>query len=67
MRNDDPRNFDLYDTRTVKRMIAAGRLTEDDYKRYLDSLEDCAEQATETGTRLVPTAAQRMQEKAANI
>ena len=34
------------DTRTIERKIKSGEITEEEYKKYLDSLEECTEYDT---------------------
>ncbi|NOY26633.1 MAG: hypothetical protein GXP62_12230 [Oligoflexia bacterium] len=46
----------VFDTRTVRRHITSGLLTEADYQAYLDGLEDCADKAETVTTRFVHTA-----------
>jgi hypothetical protein len=43
----------LMDVRTVQRNIKSGKVTKEDYAKYLESLEDCAEMADETETDMV--------------
>ncbi len=43
----------LLDIRTIKRNIKAGKVSQEDYQKYLDSLEDCADDAEETETQMV--------------
>ena len=43
----------LMDVRTVERNIKAGKITKEEYAKYLDSLEDCADLADETETEMV--------------
>lgn len=45
----------VFDTRTLRRHIASGMLTEADYQAYLASLEDCADKAEIATTRFVHT------------
>ena len=40
-----------YDTRVIRHQIRRGVTTEDEYKSYLDGLDDCADLAEETETR----------------
>ena len=46
-------NDRLMDVRTIERNIRAGKVSKEDYAKYLDSLEDCAELADETETQMV--------------
>ena len=43
----------LMDVRTVQRNIKSGKVTKDEYAKYLESLEDCADLADETETEMV--------------
>ena len=43
----------LLDIRTVNRNIKAGKMTQEEYDTYLESLEDCAEDAEETETQMI--------------
>ena len=43
----------LLDIRTIKRNIKAGKVSQEDYQKYLDSLEDCADESEETETQMV--------------
>ncbi len=43
----------LLDIRTIKRNIKAGKVSQEDYQKYLESLEDCADEAEETETQMV--------------
>ena len=43
----------LLDVRTIKRNIKAGKVSQEDYQKYLDSLEDCADESEETETQMV--------------
>ena len=43
----------LLDIRTVERNIKAGKVSREDYQKYLDSLEDLADEAEETETQMV--------------
>ena len=43
----------LLDIRTVNRNIKAGKMTQEEYDAYLESLEDCAEEAEETETQMI--------------
>jgi len=46
-------NDGLMDVRTVERNIKAGKVSEDEYRKYLESLEDCADEAEETETQMI--------------
>ncbi len=48
---DKPAHY--FDTRVVERNIAAGLITREDYKAFLDGLEDCEEQSAQTETRFL--------------
>ena len=39
-------NFSEIDTRTIERKLKSGEITEEEYKKYLDSLEECGEYDT---------------------
>jgi hypothetical protein len=43
----------LLDLRIVERNINAGKLSREDYKKFLSGLEDCADEAAETETEMV--------------
>jgi len=43
----------LLDVRTIDRNIKAGKVNQEDYQKYLDGLEDCADEAEETETQMV--------------
>ncbi len=43
----------LYDARVVERNIKSGALSQADYDKYLEGLEDCADLADETETEMV--------------
>ena len=43
----------LLDIRTVNRNIKAGKISQEEYDTYLESLEDCAEEAEETETQMI--------------
>ena len=43
----------LLDIRTVERNIKAGKVSAEDYQKYLEGLEDCADDAEETQTQMV--------------
>jgi hypothetical protein len=42
----------MLDTRTIRRHLAAGRVTPEEVARHLASLEDSADQAAWTATRM---------------
>jgi len=46
----------LYDVRTIERNIHRKLLSREDYQRYLESLEDCADRATPVATEFSRTA-----------
>ena len=39
-------NFSEIDTRTIERKLKSGEITEEEYKKYLDSLEECTDYDT---------------------
>ena len=43
----------LLDIRTIERNIKAGKVSQEDYQKSLESLEDCADEAEETETQMV--------------
>ena len=43
----------LLDNRIVERNIKAGKVTQEDYSAFLESLEDCADEAEETETQMI--------------
>jgi hypothetical protein len=43
----------LLDSRIVERNIKAGKVSREDYKKFLSGLEDCADEAGETETEMV--------------
>ena len=43
----------LLDIRTIERNIKAGKVSQEDYQKCLESLEDCADEAEETETQMV--------------
>lgn len=43
----------LLDIRTIERNIKAGKVSQEDYQKYLDGLEDCADESEETETQMV--------------
>ncbi len=43
----------LFDNRIVDRNIHRELITREDYEKYLESLEDCADLAEETETKMV--------------
>ncbi len=45
----------LYDSRVAARNIKSGALSQADYDKYLEGLEDCADLAEETETEMVFT------------
>lgn len=44
------------DTRTIERKLKSGEITEEEYKKYLDSLEECAEYDTVDEASLIKEA-----------
>lgn len=46
-------NDGLMDVRTVERNIKFGKVSEDEYRAYLEALEDCADEAEETETQMI--------------
>jgi hypothetical protein len=45
----------LFDVRHVERFIAEGRITQQQYNDYLESLEDCSKNADESAVRMQAT------------
>ena len=43
----------LMDVRTVQRNIKAGKVSKEEYAKFLEGLEDCADLADETETPMV--------------
>ena len=43
----------LMDVRTVQRNIKAGKVSKEEYAKFLEELEDCADLADETETQMV--------------
>jgi len=43
----------LLDVRTVERNIKAGKVSREDYQKYLESLEDCADMGEPTETQMI--------------
>ena len=43
----------LIDIRTVERNIKAGKVSKEEYAKYLENLEDCADLAEESETQMV--------------
>jgi len=43
----------LMDVRTVQRNIKAGKVSKEEYAKFLEGLEDCADMADETETPMV--------------
>jgi len=43
----------LMDVRTVERNIKAGKVSKEEYAKFLEDLEDCADLADETETQMV--------------
>lgn len=43
----------LMDTRTVERNIKTGKISREDYQKFLSSLEDCADEGEETETQMI--------------
>ena len=46
-------NDGLMVVRTVQRNIKSGKVSEDEYRAYLESLEDCADEAESTETQMI--------------
>jgi len=46
-------DYRLLDVRTVERNIKAGKVSHEDYKKHLESLEDCAEMGEATETQMI--------------
>jgi len=55
----------LMDVRTVERNIKAGKVTKEEYAKYIESLEDCADLADETETQMVLHSVEAEAEEAA--
>jgi hypothetical protein len=49
----------MYDLRVVQIYIKRGKVTPEEFQKYLASLEDSAASSAETETRFVPTFANR--------
>jgi hypothetical protein len=45
----------LFDVRHVERFIAEGRITQQQYNDYLESLEDCSKNADDSAVRMQAT------------
>ena len=43
----------LMDVRTVARNIKAGKVSKEEYAKYIEDLEDCADLAEESETQMV--------------
>ena len=52
MTRKEPVDEAMFDTRTLHRHLAGGRVSSAEVERHLASLEDCAENATFTATRM---------------
>lgn len=46
-------NLELFDVRHIERFLAEGKVSQADYQKYLDSLEDCAEEAEVCSVRFI--------------
>ncbi|MBR6421652.1 hypothetical protein IKS86_02915 [bacterium] len=44
------------DTRTIERKLKSGEITEEEYKKYLDSLEECSDYDTVNEAALIKEA-----------
>ncbi|MBO7126298.1 hypothetical protein J6W78_01985 [bacterium] len=44
------------DTRTIERKLKSGEITEEEYKKYLDSIEECTEYDTVNEAALIKEA-----------
>lgn len=44
------------DTRTIERKLKSGEITEEEYKKYLDSLEECTDYDTVNEVALIKEA-----------
>jgi len=53
-----------FDTRVVERNIKSGTISKEDYEKYVETLEDCADQAIETETQMVFKSAEEGDEPA---
>ena len=54
----------LYDSRVAARNIKSGTLSQKDYDKFIDGLEDCAELGEETETNMVFTSTESDEENA---
>ena len=54
----------LMDVRTVERNIKAGKVSKEEYAKFIDGLEDCADMADETETEMVLHSADAPEEPA---
>jgi hypothetical protein len=43
----------LMDVRTVERNIKAGKVSKEEYAKFIEDLEDCADMADETETEMI--------------
>jgi hypothetical protein len=43
----------LMDVRTVQRNIKAGKVSKEEYAKFVEGLEDCADMADETETEMI--------------
>jgi|GEM_PF-1442400 len=54
----------LYDNRVAARNIKSGALSQKDYDKFIEGLEDCAELGEETETQMVFTSLESEEENA---
>lgn len=57
------KNDILFDVRNVARYIAEGAVTQEDYQKHLDALEDCAANAEQSSVVMVSHARSRRVER----
>ena len=56
--NEENKKVELpeVDTRTIERKLKSGEITEEEYKKYLESLPECTEYATIDESALIKEA-----------
>jgi hypothetical protein len=54
----------LMDVRTVQRNIKAGKVTKEEYAKFIEGLEDCADMADETETEMILHGVEAAEEEA---
>ncbi len=54
----------LYDSRVAARNIKSGALSQKDYDKFIEGLEDCAELGEETETQMVFTSLESEEDNA---